>query len=59
MVNWDEIDDLDELIEKMEEDKPRFRASMARIRGHIDQARRYLGWSEEEIARAWEGREPV
>ena len=56
-MNWDDIEDLDELIEKMKEDKPHFQASMARIRGHIDRGRRYLGWSEEEIRRAWDERE--
>jgi hypothetical protein len=51
MVDWEDITDLDELIEKMEEDEPRSRARMARARAHLDQARRYLGWSEEEIAK--------
>jgi hypothetical protein len=51
MVNWDDIDTLEELIAKLEEDEPEFRARMARGRAHLDQARRYLGWSEEEIAR--------
>jgi hypothetical protein len=45
------VDDLDELIAKLEEDEPEFRARMARGRAHLDQARRYLGMSEEEIAR--------
>jgi hypothetical protein len=51
MVDWDDIDTLEELIAKLEEDEPAFRARIARGRAHLDQARRYLGWSEGEIAR--------
>lgn len=59
MVDWGDIDDLDELIAKLEEDESEFRARMARGRAHLDQALRYLGLSEEEIARTRSGRKVV
>lgn len=59
MVDWADIRDLDELIRRLDEDEPRRRERMARGRAHLDQALRYLGFSEEEIASARSGRKVI